>query len=292
MAESAATTDAATDAAPDAAPETRSNASRTNPDGDDKLHIGDYSFDSRLLIGSSSYPNPQVMLDALTASGAELVTVAIRRVNVKSPAPESHLDLIRRGGYEVLPNTAGCYTAREAVLVAQLAREALDTDLVKLEVIGDDETLMPDVEQLLKAAKELIDDGFTVLAYANDDPITCRKLADMGCAAVMPLGSPIGSGMGIVNPYNLRIIRELIPDTPLLVDAGIGTASDATVAMELGYDGILLNTAIAEAQHPVAMARAMRLAVESGRLAHQAGRIPERIYAKASSPMTGRVGEK
>ncbi len=256
----------------------------------DELKIGSYTFGSRLLIGSSSYPNPGVMMDAIEASGAELVTVAIRRVNIKSPAPESHLDLIQRAGLTVLPNTAGCYTAREAVLVAQLAREALDTDLVKLEVIGDDETLMPDVEQLLKAAKELIDDGFTVFAYANDDPITCRKLADMGCAAVMPLGSPIGSGMGLVNPYNLRIIRELVPDTPLLVDAGIGTASDATTAMELGYDGILLNTAIAEAKHPVQMARAMRLAVESGRLAHQAGRIPQRIYAKASSPMEGRVG--
>jgi thiazole synthase len=283
MAESTATSEPA---APSASLPASSPAS-----ADDRLHIGDYSFDSRLLVGSSAYPNPQVMLDALEASGTELVTVAIRRVNVKSPAPESHLDLIRRGGYTVLPNTAGCYTAREAVLVAQLAREALDTDLIKLEVIGDDETLMPDVEQLLKAAKELIDDDFTVLAYANDDPITCRKLADMGCAAVMPLGSPIGSGMGIVNPYNLRLIREVISDTPLLVDAGIGTASDATVAMELGYDGILLNTAIAEAQHPVAMARAMRLAVESGRLAHQAGRIPERIYAKASSSMKGRVGQ-
>jgi thiazole synthase len=263
----------------------------TQETSDDALTIGGETYSSRLLIGSSSYPNPQIMLDAIDASGAELVTVAIRRVNVESPAPESHLDLIRKGGYRVLPNTAGCYTAREAVLVAQLAREALDTDLIKLEVIGDDETLMPDVEQLLKAAKELIDDGFTVLAYANDDPITCRKLADMGCAAVMPLGSPIGSGMGIVNPYNLRIIREVVTDTPLIVDAGIGTASDATIAMELGYDGILLNTAIAEAQHPVAMAKAMRLAVESGRLAYQAGRVPERIYAKASSSMEGRVGQ-
>jgi thiazole synthase len=232
------------------------------------------------------------MLDALEAMGTEMVTVAIRRVNVDNPAPESHLDLIRRGGFQVLPNTAGCYTAREAVLVAQLAREALDTDLIKLEVIGDDETLMPDVEELLEAAKTLVDDGFTVLAYANDDPITCRKLADLGCAAVMPLGSPIGSGMGIVNPYNLRIIREVIDDTPLIVDAGIGTASDAALAMELGYDGVLLNTAVADAQHPVEMGRAMRLAVESGRLAHRAGRIPRRLYAKASSPMEGRVGGK
>jgi thiazole synthase len=275
----------------EAAPADTRPTDSTQETSDDALSIGGETYSSRLLIGSSSYPNPQIMLDAIDASGAELVTVAIRRVNVESPAPESHLDLIRKGGYRVLPNTAGCYTAREAVLVAQLAREALDTDLIKLEVIGDDETLMPDVEQLLKAAKELIDDGFTVLAYANDDPITCRKLADMGCAAVMPLGSPIGSGMGIVNPYNLRIIREVVTDTPLIVDAGIGTASDATIAMELGYDGILLNTAIAEAQHPVAMAKAMRLAVESGRLAYQAGRVPERIYAKASSSMEGRVGQ-
>jgi thiazole synthase len=257
---------------------------------DDTLAIGDYTFGSRLLMGTSGFPNPQVMLDALDASGTELVTVAIRRVNVENPTPESHLDLLQRGGYQVLPNTAGCYTAKEAVLVAQLAREALDTDLIKLEVIGDDETLMPDVEQLLQAAKTLVDDGFTVLAYANDDPITCRKLADLGCAAVMPLGSPIGSGMGIVNPYNLRIIREVVDDTPLLVDAGIGTASDAALAMELGYDGILLNTAVAEAQHPVAMARAMRHALTAGRLAHQAGRIPKRLYAQASSSMEGRVG--
>lgn len=257
---------------------------------EDPLVIGDRTFASRVLVGTSRYPNPQVMLEALEATGTELVTVAIRRVNIENPAPESHLDLIRQGGYEVLPNTAGCYTAREAVLVAQLAREALGTDLVKLEVIGDDETLMPDVEQLLDAAKTLVDDGFTVLAYANDDPITCRKLADLGCAAVMPLGSPIGSGMGIVNPYNLRIIREEVDDTPLIVDAGIGTASDAVTAMELGYDGILLNTAIAQAQHPVEMAHAMRLAVDAGRKAHRAGRIPRRLYAEASSSMEGRIG--
>ena len=260
-------------------------------DDEDVLTIGDHTFASRLILGTSRYPNPQVMLDAMDAAGTELVTVAIRRVNVQNPAPESHLDLIRQGGYTVLPNTAGCYTAKEAVLVAQLAREALDTDLVKLEVIGDDETLMPDVEQLLQAAKTLVDDGFAVMAYSNDDPITCRKLADLGCAAVMPLGSPIGSGMGIVNPYNLRIIREVIDDTPLIVDAGIGTASDATLAMELGYDGILLNTAVAQAQHPVQMATAMRYAVEAGRLAHYAGRIPRRLYADASSPMENRVGQ-
>ncbi|MFP4227718.1 MAG: thiazole synthase [Salinivenus sp.] len=258
---------------------------------DDSLEIGEYTFSSRLIVGTSRYPNPQVMLEALEATETELVTVAIRRVNVERPAPESHLDLLRRGGYEILPNTAGCYTAREAVLVAQLAREALDTDLIKLEVIGDDETLLPDVEQLLEAAKTLVEDGFTVLAYANDDPITCRKLANLGCAAVMPLGSPIGSGMGLVNPYNLRIIREVVENTPLIVDAGIGTASDAATAMELGYDGILLNTAIAEAQHPVEMGHAMRLAVEAGRRAHRAGRIPRRLYAQASSPTEGMVGD-
>ncbi|MFB6249916.1 MAG: thiazole synthase [Salinibacter sp.] len=261
----------------------------TATEADEALVLGDYRFSSRLVVGTSRYPNPQVMLDALEATGTELVTVAIRRVNVENPAPESHLDLLRRGGYQVLPNTAGCYTAREAVLVAQLAREALGTDLIKLEVIGDDETLMPDVEQLLDAAETLVDDGFTVLAYANDDPITCRKLADLGCAAVMPLGSPIGSGMGLVNPYNLRIIREVIEDTPLIVDAGIGTASDAATAMELGYDGVLLNTAIAEAQHPVEMAHAMRMAVAAGRHAARAGRIPRRLYAQASSPAEGQV---
>lgn len=257
---------------------------------DDALVIGGERFASRLLMGSSRFPNPHVMTEALAAAEAALVTVAIRRVNLRHPAPESHLDLIRRGGYRVLPNTAGCFTAKEAVLTAQLAREALETDLVKLEVIGDDETLLPDATELLAAAKTLVDDGFRVLAYANDDPIVCRKLAGLGCAAVMPLASPIGSGMGLVNPYNLRLIRDLVPDTPLIVDAGIGTASDAAIAMELGYDGVLVNTAVAEARHPVAMARALRLAVEGGRLAHRAGRIPRRLYAQASSPAEGRIG--
>jgi thiazole synthase len=174
--------------------------------------------------------------------------------------------------------------------VAELAREALETDLIKLEVIGDDETLLPDVEQLLKAARSLIEAGFVVLAYANDDPITCRKLADLGCAAVMPLAAPIGSGMGLVNPYNLQLIREMIPDTRLVVDAGIGTASDAALAMELGYDGVLVNSAITRAKHPVQMAAAMKNAVNAGRLAFRAGRIPRRFYAEASSPMEGRVG--
>ena len=254
-----------------------------------KLTFGAHAFSSRLLAGTSRYPNPQVMLDALEATGAELVTVSIRRVNVQDESSESLLSMLRKASYQLLPNTAGCYTAKEAVLTAELAREALGTDLVKLEVIGDDETLLPDVEQTLKAAKLLVDKEFTVLAYANDDPITCRKLADLGCAAVMPGGAPIGSGMGLVNPYHLRLIRELIPEVPLLVDAGIGTASDAVQAMELGYDGILLNTAISGAQHPVQMARAMRHAVEAGRLAYEAGRIPRRLYAQASSPTEGTI---
>ena len=256
---------------------------------DDLLRIGELTFSPRLLVGTIRYPSPQVMLDALEESGTEMVTVSIRRVNVYDKSDESLLALLRERGYTLLPNTAGCYTAKEAVLVAELAREALETNLIKLEVIGDDETLLPDVEHTLAAARKLIDSGFTVLAYSNDDPITCRKLAEMGCAAVMPLGSPIGSGMGLTNPYNLRLVRELVVDTPLIVDAGIGTASDAALAMELGYDGILLNTAISEAKHPVTMAVAMRHAVKAGRMAFRAGRIPRRFYAQASSPMEGRV---
>ena len=255
----------------------------------DELIVGQHRLSSRLLVGTSGYPNLQVLLDALRVSQTDLVTVAIRRLNLSDVSEESLLDLLQQEGYRLLPNTAGCYTAKEAVLIAQLAREALETDLIKLEVIGDEETLMPDVEQLLKAAKSLIDDDFTVMAYCNDDLITCRKLADLGCAAVMPLASPIGSGMGLINPYNLSLIRKYITHVPLIVDAGIGTASDAARAMELGYDGILLNTAISNAKHPVAMAEAMRYAVEAGRLAHEAGRIPRRYYAKPSSPFEGRV---
>ena len=255
----------------------------------DALYVGEITLDSRLLVGTSGYPNLQVLMDALRVSKTDMVTVSIRRLNLQDVAEESLLDLLQRENYRLLPNTAGCYTAREAVLVAQLAREALETDLIKLEVIGDDETLMPDVEQLLKAAKTLIDDGFTVMAYCNDDLITCRKLADLGCAAVMPLASPIGSGMGLVNPYNLELIRKYLDTVSLIVDAGIGTASDAARAMELGYDGILLNTAISNAKHPVMMAEAMRDAVEAGRKAYLAGRIPRRYYAKASSPIDGRV---
>ena len=254
----------------------------------DTLTIADRSFTSRLIIGTSRYPDANTMLEAVEESGAEMVTVAIRRLDLSDETGENPISLLRKRHF-ILPNTAGCYTAKEAVLTAQLAREALDSNWVKLEVIGDDETLFPDVSELLKAAEQLIADGFVVLPYCNDDPVTCRKLADMGCAAVMPLGAPIGSGMGLRNPYNLRIIRDVVK-VPVIVDAGVGTASDAAQAMELGVDGILLNTAVAGAQHPVQMARAMRLAVEAGRLAWRAGRIPRRLYATASSPEDGMIG--
>ena len=252
------------------------------------FQIADQTFDSRLIVGTARFPNPEVMARALDASGAHMITVAIRRISLGNGTGEDVLDYLDRERYFLLPNTAGCYTAQEAVLTAHLAREALGTNWIKLEVIGDDKTLFPDVPELLKAAEQLLLDGFVVLPYTNDDPITCRKLADMGCAAVMPLGAPIGSGMGIRNPYNLRIIREQI-DVPLIIDAGVGTASDAAVAMELGVDGVLMNTAISQARHPVVMAHAMRLAVEAGRLAYEAGRIPQRLYATASSPTQGMI---
>ncbi|MBM3214020.1 thiazole synthase [Candidatus Poribacteria bacterium] len=255
---------------------------------DEGLRIGGKTFGSRLLVGSSGYPNAQVMLDAIEASGAAVVTVAIRRIDLSDRCGESLLALLERAGRMVLPNTAGCYTAKDAVLTAQLAREALGTDLVKLEVIGDERTLFPDVEHLLRAASELVRDGFQVLPYTNDDPVTAKKLEDAGCVAVMPLGAPIGSGMGIRNPHNIVILRESV-SVPVIVDAGVGTASDAAVAMELGCDGVLMNTAIAGARHPVAMARAMRFAVEAGRLAHLAGRIPRKLYATASSPTDGLI---
>ncbi len=257
---------------------------------DDPLVLGDRSFGSRLLVGTSRYPNLRVMQDALDASGAEIVTVSIRRLDLKAGGA-GVLDAIDRERYTLLPNTAGCYTARDAILTAQLAREALGTNLIKLEVLGDDRTLFPDVTQLLEAAQVLVEDGFTVLPYCNDDPVTCQRLESLGCAAVMPLGAPIGSGMGIRNPYNLRIIRELI-SIPVIVDAGVGTASDAAIAMELGCDGVLLNTAIAGARNPVSMARAMRLGVEAGRLAYGAGRISTKLYATASSPLDGMLGTK
>ena len=260
----------------------------TEREQDEGLRVGAYHFRSRLLVGTANYPNYQVMLDALEASGAEVVTVAMRRLDISASQEVGVLELLDAHGYTILPNTAGCFTAKEAIVTAQLAREALETDLVKLEVIGDDDTLLPDGEELLRAARALVADGFTVMAYANDDPILCRKLQDSGCAAVMPLGSPIGSGMGIRNPYNFRIIREHL-EVPMLVDAGIGTASDAAFAMELGCDGVLLNSAISGAAHPVQMARAFRKAVEAGFEARRAGRIARRLYAAASSPTHGMI---
>ena len=256
----------------------------------DPWTVGGVELASRVLLGTSRYPSLQTLLDSVDASGAEVVTVSVRRVDLGASGDgQTLLGALRQRGLRLLPNTAGCYTAKEAVFTAQLAREALETDWVKLEVIGDDETLYPDAVQLLKAASELVADGFEVFAYCGDDPITARKLADLGCAAVMPLAAPIGSGMGLVNPYALRIIRELLPDVPLVVDAGIGTASDAARAMELGYDGVLLNTAVSGAQHPAQMAAAIRHAVTAGRLARAAGRIPRRLYAQASTPDAGRV---
>ena len=253
------------------------------------LNIGPYSFSSRLILGTAGYPNYQVMLDALKAAGCELVTVAIRRLDIQASKDGGILEVLEE--FQILPNTAGCFTARDAILTAQLAREALETDLLKLEVIGSDKTLLPDGEELLKAARELVRDGFVVMAYTNDDPILARKLQDAGCAAVMPLGAPIGSGMGVQNPYNFRIIREEL-EVPMLVDAGIGTASEAAFAMELGCDGVLLNTAISEARDPVLMAGAFRDAVNAGWAAHRAGRIPKRLYANPSSPTVGLIQRK
>ena len=252
----------------------------------DQLIIAGQNFSSRLLMGTALYPNQQTMLDSLDESGCEIATVAIRRVT--PDAGKENLYNLLRPKYRLLPNTAGCYTARDAVLTAQLAREALGTNWIKLEVIGDDDTLMPDVEHLIPAAAELVRDGFVVLPYCNDDPVTCQKLQDIGCAAVMPLAAPIGSGAGIRNPYNLEIIRARTK-IPVIVDAGIGTASAAALAMELGCDAILLNSAVARSKQPVTMARAMRLAVESGRLAHLAGRIPKKLLAEASSPSNGKI---
>jgi thiazole synthase len=257
----------------------------------DLFNLAGRAYRSRLLLGTSRYPNPRIMVDAMEASGTQLVTVSIRRMNLADTSSGSILGYIDRSYYDLLPNTAGCYTAKEAVLTAKLAREALETELIKVEVIGDEDTLLPDVEELLKACQELVRAGFQVLPYCNDDLITCLKLQDMGCAAVMPLAAPIGSGMGIRNPYNLQIIRQRIT-IPMIIDAGIGTASDAARAMELGADAVLLNTAVAGAHHPVAMARGMRLAIEGGRLAYHAGRIPTRLYAVASSPTEGMISRE
>jgi thiazole synthase len=250
----------------------------------DELTIAGRTLRSRLLLGTGGFASMALLGEAIEASGCELVTVALRRVD---PATRGSLiDVLSDAGVELLPNTAGCHTARDAMLTARLAREAFSTDWVKLEVIGDDHTLLPDAPELLRAAEQLVDEGFTVLPYTTDDPVLARRLADVGCAAVMPLGSPIGSGMGIRNPYNIALIREAV-DVPVVLDAGIGTASDAALAMELGCDAVLAASAISRAQDPVRMARAMRAAVQAGRLAHGAGRIPRRLYATASSPDAG-----
>jgi thiazole synthase len=253
----------------------------------DPLVIAGTEFSSRLIAGTARYPNQQVMLDSLQASGAELVTASIRRISLEGYSG-SLVELLG-DRYRILPNTAGCATVRDAVLTAELAREALETNWVKLELIGDRELLYPDVEQLLQAADELVRKGFVVLPYCNEDPVTCQKLADLGCAAVMPLGSPIGSGMGIANPAAIEIICSRSP-VPVVLDAGIGTASDAVLAMELGCDAVMVDTAIAQSHDPRRMAAAMRAAVEAGRLARLAGRIPKRRFAEPSSPQLGLVG--
>ncbi|MGH9347507.1 MAG: thiazole synthase [Vicinamibacterales bacterium] len=251
--------------------------------------IAGRTFRSRLIAGTGKYPSFPVMAQAHAASGTEMVTVAVRRVNISDRSRESLLDYIDTSRMFILPNTAGCYTAEEAVRTARLGREAGLSNWVKLEVIGDEQTLFPDTEALLQATRTLVQEGFVVLPYTNDDPVVCRKLEDAGAAAVMPLGAPIGSGLGIQNVNNIRIIRERAR-VPVIVDAGVGTASDAALAMELGADGVLMNTAIAGAQDPVAMAAAMKHAVMAGRLAYLAGRIPRKAYATASSPIEGTVG--
>jgi thiazole synthase len=272
--------------------ETTSRASTQTANGagsrpappEDPLTIAGRTMRSRLLLGTGGFPSLQLLADAIAASGSELVTVALRRID---PAARGSLvDVLAQAGVELLPNTAGCFTARDAVLTAKLAREAFETEWVKLEVIGDEDTLLPDAPELLRAAEELVDEGFVVLPYTSDDPVLARRLQDVGCAAVMPLGSPIGSGMGIRNPYNIALIREAV-ELPVVLDAGVGTASDAALAMELGCDAVMAASAIARARDPVRMAAAMRGAVEAGRLAAGAGRIPRRLYATASTPHEG-----
>jgi thiazole synthase len=255
----------------------------------DRIVIAGREFRSRLFVGTGKYRSNQEMARCHEASGAEVVTVALRRVNLTDKSKESLLDYIDRSKYFLLPNTAGCYNVEEALRTARLARELGLSDWVKLEVIGDERTLFPDNEGLLEATRILVKEGFTVLPYTNDDLVNARKLIDAGAAAVMPLAAPIGSGLGIQNVNNLRIIREMITSVPLIVDAGVGTASDVTIAMELGFDGVLLNTAIAAAEDAVKMAEAMKLGVQAGRLANLAGRMPKKLYATASSPLEGVV---
>jgi thiazole synthase len=252
--------------------------------GTDPFVIAGRELRSRLLLGTGGFRSLEAIAAAIEASGTELVTIALRRIDPE--ARGSIVDVLADTGVQLLPNTAGCFTARDAVLTAKLAREAFGTDWVKLEVIGDDRTLLPDAPALLEAAEQLVDDGFVVLPYTNDDPILARRLEDVGCSAVMPLGSPIGSGMGLLNAYNLRLIRERA-GVPVILDAGVGTASDAALAMELGCDAVLCASAVSRAEDPTAMARAVRLGVEGGRLAYLAGRIPRRLHAQASTPEEG-----
>ncbi|MFO0579548.1 MAG: thiazole synthase [Polyangia bacterium] len=276
-------------ASPGAARAAEHAATPTGSGDGDALVLAGRRYRSRLLIGTGKYKDNAEMQAAIAASGAEIVTVALRRVELK-PGKPSLLDAIDRSRYTLLPNTAGCYTADEAIRTCRLARELGMNDLVKLEVIGDPRTLFPDVEQTLIAARVLLKEGFVVLPYITDDPVACLRLAEMGCAAVMPLAAPIGSGLGIRNPSNLRIIRETV-SVPIIVDAGVGTASDAAVAMELGCDAVLMNTGVAAAQNPVLMAEAMRLGIEAGRKAFLAGRMPTRLHAAASSPTSGLIGK-
>jgi thiazole synthase len=258
---------------------------------DDVLRLGKFTFRSRLLVGTGKYPSLEVMQQSHAASGAEIVTVAIRRMHLDDKSGKTLVDYIDRERLTLLPNTAGCYTAKDAVLTAKLAREALGTELIKVEVIGDPETLYPDTAETIAASAELVREGFTVLPYIVDDPIACKRLEDVGCAAVMPLAAPIGSGLGVCNPYSIRIIKERAK-VPVIVDAGVGTASDATIAMELGVDALLMNTGIALARDPVRMARAMKAAVDAGRDAFLAGRMEKRLYANASSPMQDLIATK
>lgn len=257
----------------------------------EELKVGSHTLRSRLIVGTGKYKDLEQTRAALEASGADMVTVAVRRLDLNAKGGDSLIGYLKQAGYTLLPNTAGCYTVDDAVRTCRLARELGIAGLVKVEVLGDPKTLFPDVVQTLEASRILVKEGFTVLPYTNDDPITAMKLQDIGCAAVMPLAAPIGSGLGIRNPYNLEIIKQTL-SVPIIVDAGVGTASDAAIAMELGCDGVLMNTAIAGAQDPVRMARAMRLAVEAGRDAFLAGRIEKRLYASASSPLAGVVGSK
>ncbi len=254
----------------------------------ESYRLGDLELRSRLIIGTGKYRSFEENRAALDASGAEMITVAVRRVDLAARGEASLLDHIPPDQFHILPNTAGCYTVEEAVTTAHMARELVDTPLIKLEVIGDERTLFPDVSATLEAARVLVGDGFTVLPYITDDPVSCMRLEELGCAAVMPLAAPIGSGLGIRNPTNIRIILESV-SVPVIVDAGVGTASDAAVAMELGCTAVLMNTGIAAAKDPLRMARAMRLGVEAGRLAYEAGRMPARLHAQASSPLEGRI---